>query len=108
MAALNGLTNYNFSSDFYDSLVFSEAFGQEAIIETGKRAKSSCNKEWKKLADLTLVADHRRAFWSTKDHEKACAYSIIYAEVTEYARKVLRNWDKSSYNSTLKKWGIKE
>ena len=108
MAALNGLTNYNFSSDFYDSLVFSEAFGQEAIIETGKRAKSSCNKEWEKLADLTLVADHRRAFWSTKDHEKAGAYSIIYTEVTEYAQKVLHNWDKSSYNSTLKKWGIKE
>ena len=108
MTALNGLTNYNFSSDFYESLVFSEAFGQKAIIETGKRAKSSCNRDWKMLADLTLVADHRRAFWSTRDHEKAGAYSIIYTVVTEYARKVLRNWDKSSYNSALKKWGIKE
>ncbi len=84
------LLNYECQTTFWQDFSIAEKFGEEAIIDTYKRAKKEWGKDRIYGTELSMVLNHKCWFhYEVQNME----FSQLYSELwTEYHDFVLDNW----------------
>lgn len=96
MAILNN--GYKTKTTFYNDFTMAEAFGNDAIKETFKRAFESWKDNAEYGTELCLIMNLKCWEWyEKKDNERSKIYSDFYYQVREYCLDNYKEEDLESF-----------
>lgn len=91
------MPNYDFKTTFWEDFTIADAFGNDAIKDTFKRAFDGWKTNVEYLAELVLVLNWKGWQWYEKDEERSKIYFDIYQKADDYAYKNLKGEDLNYY-----------
>lgn len=93
------LLDYECKTTFWEDFSIAEAFGEEAIRNTCKRARAEWKNDRIYGTELSMVLNHKSWHW----HKKNIAIGTLYAELwEEFNNWVLDNWKGEDLSYYLK------
>lgn len=91
------MPNYDFKTTFWQDFTIADAFGNDAIKDTFKRAFDEWKTNVEYLAELVLVLNWKGWQWYEKDEERSKIYFDIYQKADDYAYENLKGEDLNYY-----------
>ena len=77
------LNGYEPMTTFWQDFSIADKFGNNAIADTYRRAKSEWKDNYKYWTELCLVLNHKIWQWHERDRQKAILYDKLWREADE-------------------------
>lgn len=90
--------NERVETTFWDDFSIAERFGENAILDTYKRAMNEWKSNYKYLTELVIVLNHKCWFFYERGNERLSKlYSSLYYEAHDYACEHLKGDEMKFY-----------
>ena len=98
---IEAMTGYKPITSFYRDFSIAEAFGEDGIKETFKRAFKEWKGNYKYLTELVMVLNWKTwQHWEAENKDISYCYFELYEEADEYAQANLKGEELDYYFQT--------